>query len=276
MKKNIWISLALSAGLLTAWGSAPALAEDDGVAVDANDSDVAGVAVDANVSDGVGVGANADVSDSAGVDANVGANVGSDYPPVGQVYQELTGDLDRDGQIKRVALIPFLLDKDKDACFMQLVVSDSNGKVLWRSPRLTDETYRKTWGCYAWGQDALMILQDLDNDGHPELISTCPRSDVSPQKYKVWKWDGDKFIYQFTAALLEVEPESGVFKWDTQFWDGHEKTCWIDRLEHKDGRLVSKMTYWDRELQSPSAYMRVIPNGFKVEEWIKRIRYIKY
>ncbi len=229
MKKRIWASLAICAGMLASLGSAPALAQDDG---------------------------------------------GYQPPRLNRTYQQLTGDLDRDGRMERVALIPFSVDEKRDTYFMQLVVFDSAGKVLWKSPRVADANNNQVWGSFMFGSTNLVVLHDIDGDGRPELINTQPQSDVRPATYRVWKWDGSKFNYLFSARAIETELGSGFFAWDKQTWDSRDNTCWITGLKHKNGRLVGNMLSYKEGASNPyapgSAYLRVTPKGFEVEEWIEQ------
>ncbi len=196
-------------------------------------------------------------------------------PRLNRTYEQLTGDLNGDGRMERVALIPFSVDEKRDTYFMQLVVFDSAGKVLWKSPRIADANNNQVWGSFMFGSTNLVVLQDIDGDGRPELINTQPQSDVRPATYRVWKWDGSKFNFQFCAKAIETDLGSGVFAWQRKF-DGYWKNCcWLTSLEHKNGRLVGDMLSYKEGASNPyapgSAYLRVTPKGFEVEEWIKPI-----
>ena len=195
-------------------------------------------------------------------------------PRLNRTYQQLTGDLNGDGRMERVALIPFSVDNKRDVAYMQLVVFNSAGKALWKSPRIADETNKYVWGSFMFGSTDLVLLHDIDGDGRPELISVAPQSAPTPCHYLVWKWDGSKFNHLFSAFVIETELGSGFFAWNKGVLKDYRNTCWLTDLKHKNGRLVGDVLSYvvgaPKTHATGSAYMRVTPEGFEVEEWIEK------
>ncbi len=202
-------------------------------------------------------------------------------PVVGQIYQELHGDLDRDGHVERVTLIPFQVEQDNT--FMQLVVFNDQNKVIWTTPRLTDPENKRTFGQFVYGNCELQMLCDLDKDGYMDLICSTPRSDVRPMPYRVFKWDGDKFVYAFDGSLERVNYDKELFLWNTKGWNGTSRVCWLDGIHEENGQIKARVLECGPnkqnifEIKEGEAYFKVADKrGFRVTRWTKHLLDVKY
>lgn len=202
-------------------------------------------------------------------------------PQVGQVFQELHGDLDRDGHVERVTLIPFQVEQDNT--FMQLVVFNDQNKVIWTTPRLTDPENKRTFGQFVYGNCELQMLCDLDKDGYMDLICSTPRSDVRPMPYRVFKWDGDKFVYAFDGSLERVNYDKELFLWNTKGWNGTSRVCWLDGIHEENGQIKARVLECGPneqnifEIKEGEAYFKVADKrGFRVTRWTKHLLDVKY
>ncbi|MDO5295387.1 MAG: hypothetical protein Q4F00_01930 [bacterium] len=198
-------------------------------------------------------------------------------PQVGKVYQELYGDLDRDGHTERVALIPFQVEQDNT--FMQLVVFNDKDQEIWRTPRLTDPENKRTFGQFVYGNFEMQLLCDLDKDGYMDLIFSTPRSDVRPMPYRVFKWDGDKFVYAFDGALERSKDDKELFLWNTKGWDGIEGVCWLDGIHEENGQIKSRIISCEKgyKIKEGEAFFKITnKRGFRVTRWTKHLLDVKF
>lgn len=192
-------------------------------------------------------------------------------PKVGKIYQELRGDLDGDGRIERVALIPFLI-KEYDA-FMQLVVFSDDGRKIWSSPRVPERGNNMVFGVFDTGSHEMQLLYDLDKDGRMELICSTPRSDVRPDLYQVLKWDGDQFVTDFHSSLIRQETDRSLFLWKK--WDrSGGPVCWVQDLHKENGQIKGDVVWYDRRttVKTGKAVFDVGRYGVRVSRWIKNLR----
>lgn len=202
----------------------------------------------------------------------------SKTPVVGEVFQEFKADINRDGHKERVILMPFVA-KD-EGTFMRLMVYNHRDELIWQTPNLTDPTNKRTFGAYDWGICDIQALCDIDKDGYMDLIGTMPRSDVRPAYFRVWKWDGDKFVYQFTSYLVEKGKGSEIFAWSKKDWDGISDIRWVDGLDNtEDGNLKANIVSYEKPNKVNYGVAKLsyaAKERFKVVKWFKHILDIKY
>ena len=203
-------------------------------------------------------------------------------PQVGEVWQELSGDIDSDGQSERVCLVPFEIDESGQA-FMQLKVYDHTGEMIWETPKIKDYANKRAFGNYNFGDTDIQLLCDLDKDGRMDLIGAMPRSDMRPILYRVWTWTGGCFEPKFTGYLYEVASDNGehsnVYKWSHKLWNGSSSLRWIDHLSQNGSEIVADIIDVESGKLEPltgKAQVQIYHSGFLVSDWLKHIVRVKY
>lgn len=198
-------------------------------------------------------------------------------PTEGQVYQELSADLNHDQHLERVTLIPFATSEYGDV-YMQLTVFNDKDEIIYQSPKVTDCDNVKTFALYNAGECALQLLYDLDGDGNFELLESLPRSDVRPKPYRIWRWDGDKFVYLMDFTFQTSARDHELFVYDERQWDGVEDIAWLENIAVRGGELKADVMSWKsygmaqgKAVLEPFGY-----RGLKVKRWEKHILNVQY
>ena len=198
-------------------------------------------------------------------------------PTEGQVYQELSADLNHDQHIERVTLIPFATNEYGET-FMRLTVFNDKNEIIYQTPRLTDYENVKTWALTNAGDYSLQLLYDLDGDGKIELLAGKPRSDVRPKPYRLWRWDGDKFVYLKDFTFQASERDRELFTLQEKHWDGVENVAWLENIAVRGGELKADVAAW-KSYGMAQGKVVLEPNGtrgLKVVRWEKHIMDMRY
>lgn len=195
-----------------------------------------------------------------------------EWPREGQVYQRLQADLDRDGQAESISLVAYGVGES--SYFGQLVVTRPDGGRLWAGPKPRDPGDAGAFGAWDWGIAGIELAGDLDGDGKVELLGAMPQSDVSPTRFRVWRWDGRGFQRIFTRSLLEAPRNSGRYPWGRAPED-IRGLRWIGSFEtsSRDGSCVAQV--YDMSGSLPklgTASMAPDRSGFHVLRWIQTPR----
>lgn len=145
-------------------------------------------------------------------------------------HQKFSVDLNGDGRVEQVALERYRLG---DVPMAQLVVLTSTGKPLWSAPRVKDPWSTSPWaflGQFDLGD--ISWIADYDKDGRVDLCATCQKSDVCPTRYKLFHWDGKRFVYDRTAMLVPVPQKPATYGWSPY---DPAATHWIQSLKTLPG-----------------------------------------
>lgn len=157
---------------------------------------------------------------------------------VGQIPQSLRVDLNNDGQDEIICLKVF--KKSEEGCHAKLLVTDTNGRVIWAGPEETDHQKRSHLGFWMFGISDLETVGDFDGNGRPELLICQPQSDVRPQVYAVWEWNGKGFEYKTDKCLINQDKSNDNFYWVKPTVD-YGSVRWISNFKHdKDSLKTGK------------------------------------
>jgi hypothetical protein len=135
-----------------------------------------------------------------------------------QLLSQKQIDLDADGRDEVIGLRPYEKDRVR---YGQLMVMGPGGAPLWEAPRADPYIFL---GEFDLGE--LEVVGDFDEDGRIELIGTYQKSDVSPTRFRMFRWDGKKFAHVKSGYLTAAPQKPGTFVWS----DDRAATQWVDRL----------------------------------------------
>lgn len=122
-----------------------------------------------------------------------------------QLLSPLTIDLDGDGRTETVGLRAY----EKDGVrYGQLVVLGADGPPRWEAPKADPYIFL---GEFDLGE--LSSVGDFDGDGKIELLGTYQKSDVSPTKFRLFRWDGKKFVHLKSGYLTQAPQKPATFVW---------------------------------------------------------------
>lgn len=192
----------------------------------------------------------------------------------GQTYQSFYADLNKDGHLEKIAVRVYGVSEWE--WFAQVIVFDSSGKIIWKGPANKNRNNPLVFGSFDYGSALPEVVGDMDGDGRIEMIATTPVSDVRPQPFRLFRWDGTKFVYIFMKTLMEKPAGSGVFVWSKP---GPPDGCWITDLKGVKGykNFIASIFEFNKEkTRGGSAEVSSSSAGFKVVKWIKPLKSFGY
>ncbi|MBQ7501605.1 VCBS repeat-containing protein [bacterium] len=163
-------------------------------------------------------------------------NIDCDDLKVGQIPQSLRVDLDNDGRDEVICLKVF--KKAEYGCYAKLMVTDTKGKVIWAGPEETNQESRGLLGYWMYGISDMKTVGDFNKDGRPELLICQPQSDVRPQVYAIWEWNGKGFQYKTEKCLINKDKSKDNFYWVNPVGD-YGSIRWISNFKHDKNSLRS-------------------------------------
>lgn len=199
---------------------------------------------------------------------------GQDLPKAEQSYDSVSIDLDKDGELETVSLTAYNIDKANNMWWGQLQVSNSSGKLIWQAPKAKNEQDPFSFGSFPYGESNLEWLGDIDGDGHIELVSPTPQSDVRPPTYRRFRWKNNEFVAMGPKMLLENPIDSGTFTWrDPIEWDGVSAITWIASLSGTPKEIIASVTAikQDGSIWLGTAKMAGNGLGVKAVSWTKKL-----
>lgn len=189
---------------------------------------------------------------------------------LGQTTQTVKVDLYGDKRTETLSLVCY---RNEDVgYFSQLVVNDSVGREIWRSPK-ADPRKGGPWafGRWEYGTSDIQIAGDIDQDGHCEVVSPAPITDVRPTPFRVYRWNGKGLTYVRQACLIETS--EGVFGWRE---NARDSKSYVSNFLQVDGDWV-RVKVWrprtsDGELRSGIAVLKPQDDHYTLVRWIEKIK----
>lgn len=136
----------------------------------------------------------------------------------------LKADLDGDGTPEVVRLAEYEVE---GVTLGQLVV-ERQGKVLWRGPRskqpYSPEPFRFL-GEFDGGD--LVFLADYDSDGKVDLVASDQKSDVRPTVFRLFHWNGQKFVFERRAILVPQPQKPATYQWEKP---DPSRSVWVETI----------------------------------------------
>jgi hypothetical protein len=134
---------------------------------------------------------------------------------------------------------------------------EQNGETLWSSPEVDSEDQELSFGNWCDGSGLPSLFDDIDSDGHPEMLATVPKADLAPTVFRVFRWDGHQLTLLRRASL--VRGEAGTFDWrEVDPEDGSPMT-WVDDLRDGTAYLVRRRRATFSRSEVP---VKPSPSGF--------------
>lgn len=192
------------------------------------------------------------------------ANVLSKDPPVIKV------DLNGDGAMEKIESKKTSSSDFGD--FYQLVVRDAGKKVIWSSPVTDDASQPFAFGSWNIGESLLQAAGDIDGDGAIELVVPAPRSDVSPPRFRIFRWEKQTLVYKFAKNLAGPGKEGGKVGWtesprDSDFWVEE----WMKKGEDGGWEVRMKTHDYKTGKAPQEGTAEIVPKGssFLLVKWLK-------
>lgn len=190
-------------------------------------------------------------------------------PLEAQEPEDLSVDIDLDGESERITCIKFA-ENEEEGTFYQIQIRDDDNALLWEGPELMDFNKPFVFGSWHHGCSFPEFAADIDGDGHVEIVSNTPASDVSPTLFQTFRWKAGRLHISDQGVLLERPQGSGNFPWsNTDEWKG----TWIHAFESgaENGRVQVRLMSYDggATARIGSALVTFNRKGFVIDRWIE-------
>ncbi|HOT75390.1 MAG TPA: hypothetical protein PK467_06375 [Candidatus Wallbacteria bacterium] len=206
----------------------------------------------------------------------------------GDLFEERSIDLDRDGTPEKVALIAYGIKSDSEEIISycgQLVVMKNNGgktETIWSGPKYKEEEiFNKNEFRFVFagfGLEPIEALGDIFGDSSAVLLSPRAQSDVRPSTYRVYAWKNGAFSFVRSQALLRDEKDGDKFNWKDAPEGEIEKRAWIGKFNKINAPGESEAEIWAYEkgkVMIGKAVLKATPDGFGVTKWIEPLKAVE-
>ena len=192
---------------------------------------------------------------------------------INSINATLKGDINGDGKVEIVALHKFAQKEVGD--FYQILVYDSNGKLLWSGPKEADSGNSYVFGEWDFGISMPQVLIDINEDNHLELLAPAPQSDVSVQFFRIFAWNGQRFVNLKPAGLILSNNQKDHFIWVNPVPKDYSRV-WVNELIPIDSKDSAKarITHLKRDgsVESALAILKFTSTGADVVKWIEPLK----
>ncbi len=190
----------------------------------------------------------------------------------GEICRSYQARLDERGELYRVDVKVYAVKGN--GAFCCLVVSDSKGKMIWKSPEKADPKDPMFFGGLIWGESFPQIIGDMNGDEKVELVAPAPVSDIRPVPFRVFTWDGKSFHPLFTKVLLASKDRPEHFRWTAP---GPMEGRWIHSFVKFLGKGTLEVNIWTyrggaSEVPKGRAVVAPESGGFRIVKWIEPLR----
>ena len=182
----------------------------------------------------------------------------------------LRADIDGDGRPERVGWKR--IGETELGTFYQLVVLDSDGRILWRGPATIDSDNPYVFGEWDFGISMPAALLDIDGDRQAELLAPAPQSDVSPTFWRILGWNGRRFVARRPAALIQDPQNPKHFIWVNPLPDPEHSTWVMELIPRRSIHEAEAEIYRTGlrgETATGRALLRFSPTGADLLRWIR-------
>ena len=183
----------------------------------------------------------------------------------------LKGDIDGDGKVDIVAWKEFA--SDNIGTYYQLIVVSSDGTLIWKGPKDKNINNNTVFGSWNIGVSIPQALVDIDGDCKAEILVPAPISDVSPQYYRILKYDSDMIVALKPKILIASMSNKKRFVWIKKYKGNGLNIGWVMNLYPNDSIHTAKadIVYMDRygNATFKKAILKFYPNGASVVKWLK-------
>lgn len=184
---------------------------------------------------------------------------------------QMQGDLAGDGRMFTVAWSVSAVTEEGD--FYRLTVADDEGRIIWASPATKRSGHPLAFGSWHHGVSLPEALGDMDGDGMQELIVPAAQSDVSPVRFRIFRWTGKGFEPGPVTCLAGRGGRADFLSWQdepalTDFWVQHWK-----KAGRNNTAVVELVRYpGGAEVESATAIVARAGHGFRLVQWLKAPR----
>ena len=159
----------------------------------------------------------------------------SNIPQNNRLYGDIDGDDKNDIVVWKKS------QSSEYGDFYRIYIYNTDGNLLWKSPSSNDADKPYTFGAWDFGISLPEVLIDIDLDKEAELLVPAPISDVSPQYYRILKWNGHTMAEEHPSVLMLSKDDKNRFIWVNPFPGDGTKGVWVAKL-YPFGDSIHKAT----------------------------------
>jgi hypothetical protein len=157
------------------------------------------------------------------------ANMEMELPKVGDVVFDRVWN--------QTACRAVLSEVDGLDCYAQVQIIE-NGAAVWSSPKVDVNTNELAFGTWVDGSALPCLFDDIDGDGHPEMLAAMPKADLSPTVFRVFRWDGHSLTIVRKSSLSRNENDD--FVWADADPEQEGQLVWIDDFDNGQAQIVHR------------------------------------
>ena len=166
------------------------------------------------------------------------------------------GDVAFDQIWRGTACQAVLVEVDEVESYAQVTIS-RNDSVLWSSPKVELNDHDFAFGSWYDGNGLPNLFDDIDGDGHPELLASVPKGDLTPTVFRVFRWDGQTLSLLRKSSLLR--DGNGDFVWTEVDPQDESQMTWIDYFEDGLAQVVRRRR---ATISRSTVMVKAVPRGF--------------
>ncbi len=193
-----------------------------------------------------------------------------------QVLPPLTCDIDGDGRPER--LITVRIEEDGTFATYRIGLLDEQNRTIWSGPEGKHFDWSDPLVFYrVEGERIPVLFDDIDGDGHCEMLVSLPYSDLNLVAFDRFRWKDGRFAPLPRAILRQESPPSGGhFIWETNPPDRRLYTHWfVVTLKPRGERKALATIYrvvggpYASEVYRGEALLHLTPDGADLIRWIQ-------
>lgn len=190
----------------------------------------------------------------------------------------LIGDIDGDG--KEEIVVWKWSHSNECGNYYRVYIYRKDGTLMWQSPKSSDIDDDYAFGEWDYGISLPEVLIDFNGDGDADLLSPAPMSDISPQYYRIFTWNGKGMAMCRPAVLMLSLNDPNRFIWVNPYPKNSDVYIWASKLQsvkNSSSEAIAEVfkVKDGNNVEIGKALLQFYPFGAKVKEWIKPISYTK-
>lgn len=130
-----------------------------------------------------------------------------------------------------------LIEVDEYQSYARVEILES-GQVVWSSPPVDRNDHDLAFGTWYDGNGLPCWFGDIDGDGKIEMLASVPKADMTPTRFRVFRWSDGELTLLRKEALLWTDADN--FAWSDFDPDDEGPLAWIDFFQDGEAHIVHR------------------------------------
>lgn len=141
--------------------------------------------------------------------------------------------------------------------WVEVSLAGTHAAKEWEAGEVSSNFDTFAFGAWNEGPGLPIWWGDLDGDGKPELLAPCPKGDLSPPLFRIFRWTGDDLLFLQKRMLVSDDAEE--FVW-AKLDDDEASSIWIESFS---GDRAEVLTLGASELRRDFITVEPTLDGFR-------------